>query len=113
MYDLIVILCVICGAYMMYAAIMMKYKGKFIKSVVLGNGMDENSLRDKEGFVKYLYIRLLGCGVVDVAIGVACLINDFMNGDRLLSGIANIIFFISIVAYAIFINKALKNHARK
>lgn len=113
MYDWIVILCVISGAYMMYAAIVMKYKGKFIKSVVLSGGIDENSLRDKEGFVKYLYIRLLCCGLADVVIGIACLINDFMNGDRLLSSIANIVFFISIVAYGIFINKALRKHVKR
>ncbi len=112
MYDWIVILCVICGAYMVYAAVLMKYKGKFISSVVFGNGVDENSIRDKEGFVKYLYGKLMLCGIVDVLMGVICLICDFVSGPGLMSMIANFIFFISIVAYWIFINKALRKYVK-
>lgn len=111
--DWIVILCTLSGAYMMYAAIVMKYKGKFVKSVVLSNGLNENSIRDKEGFIKYLYGRLLACGIADVFMGMACLINDFMYEPGIVSLIANIVFFISIVAYGIFINKALKKYARR
>lgn len=111
--DWIVILCTISGVYMMYAAIVMKYKGKFIKSVVLSNGVDENSIRDKEGFIKYLYIRLLTCGVVDVIMGIICLISDYISGPGIMSVIANLVFFASLVAYMIFINKALKKYVRR
>lgn len=113
MYDWIVILCVISGVYMTYAAITMKYKGKFINSVVFGNGVDENSIRDKEGFIQYLYIRLLVCGIVDVLMGIICLICDFVSGPGLMSIIANLIFFISIVTYWIFVNKALRKYVNK
>lgn len=113
MYDWIVILCVIGGAYMTYAAIVMKYKGKFIRSVVFGNGVDENSIHDKEGFVNYLYIRLLSCGVADVFIGVVCLFCDFIKGPGIASVIANFVFFISFIAYGIFVNKALKKYVKK
>lgn len=113
MYDWIVILCVIVGAYMMYAAIVMKYKGRFIKSVVFGNGVDENSLHDKEGFIKYLYIRLLSCGAADVLIGIVCLICDFIKGPGIVSMIANFVFFISIITYGIFVNKALRKYVNR
>lgn len=113
MYDWIVILCVIGGAYMMYAAIVMKYKGRFIRSVVFGNGVDENSIYDKEGFIKYLYIRLLSCGVADVLIGIVCLICDFIKGPGILSVIANLVFFISLIAYGIFVNKALRKYVNR
>lgn len=111
--DWIVILCTLSGAYMMYAAIVMKYKGKFIKSVVLSNGLNENAIRDKEGFIKYLYGKLLACGIADVFIGIVCLISDFTYGQGIVSLIANIVFFISIVAYGIAINKALKKYVRR
>ncbi|MDE6747644.1 MAG: hypothetical protein K2K21_01075 [Lachnospiraceae bacterium] len=113
MYDWIVILCIIGGAYMIYAAIAMKYKGKFIKSVVFGNGVDENAIYDKDGFVKYLYIRLLLCGVADVFIGIVCLISDFVKGPGILSVIVNFGFFISIIVYVIFVNKALRKYVNK
>ncbi|MBD5494046.1 MAG: hypothetical protein HDR12_06640 [Lachnospiraceae bacterium] len=113
MYDWIVILCVVSGAYLMYAAIEMKYKGRFLKNVVLGNGMNENSIRDKEGFVKYLYIRLLLCGGVDVFIGIACLVCDFITGQGYLIGITNVVLLISFIAYGIFINKALKKYVKR
>lgn len=113
MYDWIVFLCVIGGAYMMYAAIVMKYKGRFIRSVVFGNGVDENSIYDKEGFIKYLYIRLLSCGVADVFIGVVCLICDFIKGPGIISVIANLVFFISLIAYGIFVNKALRKYVNR
>lgn len=112
MYDWIVILCVISGVYMAYAAIIMKYKGKFISSVVFSNGVDENSIRDKEGFIRYLYIRLLLCGIVDVLMGIACLICDFVSGPGMISTIANFVFFISIAAYGIFVNKALRKYVK-
>lgn len=113
MYDWIVILCIISGAYMVYAAILMKYKGKFLNSVVFGNGVDENSIYDKEGFVKYLYIRLLSCGVADVFIGIVCLICDFIKGPGILSVIAYCVFFISFIAYGIFVNKALRKFVNR
>lgn len=113
MYDWIVILCVISGVYMIYAAIVMKYKGQFVKSVVFGNGVDENSIYDKEGFVKYLYIRLLSCGIVNAFIGIVCLVCDFIKGPGILSVIANFVFFISIIAYGIFVNKALRKYVNR
>ena len=113
MYDWIVILCIIGGVYMIYAAIAMKYKGKFIKSVVFGNGVDENAIYDKDGFVKYLYIRLLLCGVADVLIGVVCLLCDFIKGPGFISVIANFGFFISIIVYVIFVNKALRKYVNR
>lgn len=112
MYDLIVILCVISGAYMAYAAIVMKYKGQFIKNVVLSNGVDENSIRDKEGFVSYLYIRLLLCGGADVFIGIICLINDYLAGPGIIALITVCVFFISIIVYGIFVNKALRKYVK-
>lgn len=112
MYDLIAILCVISGAYMAYAAIVMKYKGQFIKNVVLSNGADENSINDKEGFVRYLYIKLLLCGSADVLVGSICLINDYLAGPGIISLITVCVFFLSIIAYGISINKALKKYVK-
>lgn len=113
MYDWIVILCIICGVYMIYAAVLMKYKGKFLNSVIFSSGINENSIRDKEGFIKYLYGRLMLCGSVDVIMGIICLISDFVNGQGVMSLIANFVFFISIAAYGIFINKALRKYVNR
>lgn len=112
MYNLTVILCIISGAYIAYAAIVMKYKGLFIKNVVLCNVVDENAIRDKEGFVQYLYIRLLLCGSADVLVGIVCLINNYLAGPVIISLITVCVFFISIAVYGVFVNKALRKYAR-
>ncbi|MCI8357918.1 MAG: hypothetical protein HFI51_07215 [Lachnospiraceae bacterium] len=108
MYSFIDFLCIIGGGYLVYAGIVMKTQGKIVNNVVMNKGADESALRDKEGFIGYLYGKLIAVGAVVILAGAVNVINDLTTQSSVISGISSIAFFAAIVVYAVFVNKALK-----
>lgn len=108
MYSFIDLLCIIGGGYLVYAGIVMKTQGKIVSNVVMNKGADESALRDKEGFIQYLYLKLIIVGVVVMLAGVANIINDLTMQSAILATALNCVFAIAIIVYAVFINKALR-----
>ena len=108
MYSFIDILCIIGGGYLVYAGIVMKTQGKIVNNVVMNKGADESALRDKDGFIQYLYLKLIIIGVVVMLAGVANIMNDLTMQSAILSTALNCAFAVAIIVYAVFINKALK-----
>ena len=108
MYNLIDFLCIIGGGYLIYAGVVMKTQGKIVSNVVMNKGADESALRDKEGFINYLYLKLIICGVIVMLAGVANFVNDLMWQSAIVSTALNCTFAVAIIVYAVFINKALK-----
>ena len=86
----------------------MKTQGKIVNNVVMNKGADESALRDKEGFIGYLYGKLIAVGAVVILAGAVNVINDLTTQSSVISGISSIAFFAAIVVYAVFVNKALK-----
>lgn len=108
MYSFIDFLCIIGGGYLVYAGIVMKTQGKIVNNVVMNKGADESALRDKEGFINYLYWKLIAIGAVVILAGVANVVNDLTTQLAIISTLSSIAFFAAIVVYAVFVNKALK-----
>lgn len=108
MYSVIDFLCVIGGGYLIYTGIVMKTQGKIVNNVVMNKGADESALRDKEGFINYLFGKLIAIGAVITLAGAANVINDLMLQSSVVSTIASLAFFAAIVTYAVLVNKALK-----
>ena len=106
------ILCIISGGYLIYAAIVMRNKGKIISNVVLKNGMDETSIRDKDGFIHYLYGRLILFGIIIILASVTNLINGRMNGTSVITLITYCIMAAAIVGYGLITSKALKKYTK-
>lgn len=111
MYDLIDILCMLSGGYLVYAAIVMKRQGRIIKNVVMSKNTDENSIKDKDGFVHYLYGKLILCGCLIILASIVNLVNDHMDGPGIVALITCSIFAVTIVGYGIAVNSALKKYA--
>ncbi len=110
MYDLIDILCVLCGAYLIYAAVAMKKQGRIIENVLLKKGMDESEILDKEGFIQFLYGKLLLCGIVIIIAAIINLINTYQNGNSVVSVVSCCVFAVSIIAYGIVTNLAMRRY---
>lgn len=108
MYSFIDFLCIIGGGYLIYAGIVMKTQGKIVSNVVMNKGADESALRDKDGFINYLYLKLIICGAIVMLAGVANFVNDLMWQSAIVSTALNCAFAVAIIVYAVFINKALK-----
>ncbi len=113
MYNVMDFICIFCGIYLMYVGIVMKTQGKINANVVLSKGISENAIRDKEGFIRYLYGKLVLIGAVIVLTGIVSLVSDFQGGDDgMVSLITFVIFIAAMVAYGILVSKALKKYTR-
>ncbi len=113
MYNVMDFICIFCGAYLMYVGIVMKTQGKINANVVLSKGISENSIRDKEGFIRYLYGKLVLIGGVIVLTGIVSLVSDLQGGDDgMVSMVTFIIFIAAMVVYGIVVSKALKKFTK-
>ena len=79
MYDFVDILCMLCGAYLLYTGVVMKVQGRIISNVVLRKNTNEDSIRDKEGFIQYLYWKLAVIGIVIILSSIASLFSGSMG----------------------------------
>ena len=111
MNETIDILCMLCGVYLLYTGIVMKAQGRIIANVVFMKNMNENSLRDKEGFIRYLYGKLVIIGLVIILTALASIVGDYM-GWPLTSIITSFLFIASMIVYAYFVSKALKMYCK-
>lgn len=104
---------ILSGAYLTYAGVVMKTQGKIVENVVLSKGIDEKAIRDKEGFIQYLHIRLVVIGIVIILTGIVNFISDYMGGGSGIMGwVTFVIFGAALVAYAKVTSKALKKYTR-
>ncbi len=62
------------GIYLIYAALAMKLKGKIVKSIVANPEVDIEKIRDKEGFIQYMWVRVLILGIMSSAVGAVGII---------------------------------------
>ncbi len=110
--NLFDILVIGAGLYMAFCAVMMKVKGEIKSNVVLSRNVDENSLKDKEGFIAFLWWKLLAVGLLCAASGVFNLIYTSIaeTSDTYIFvqiGV-NTFFFILLIVYGVVVVKAQK-----
>ncbi|MBQ6806506.1 MAG: hypothetical protein IJO97_03640 [Lachnospiraceae bacterium] len=108
MYDFIDILCILCGAYLVYTAVVLKTKGRIIGNVLLKKGTDEKDIKDKEGFVKFLFSKVLLAGIMVMVGGIINLANTHMAGPEIVTTITCCIFAVAIIGYGIVTNMAMR-----
>lgn len=108
MYSVLDFICILCGGYLAYTGTVMKTQGKIISNVVLGKGATEASIRDKEGFIQYLYGKLITIGAVIILAGGVNLVSDYRGGNAIVSFVSCAVFAVAIVIYGVFTNKAMK-----
>ena len=73
------------GIYLIYASILMKVKEKIIKNVMVRPEVDLEKVRDKEGFIRYMWIRALAMGILAVFIGGVGILGPKMEAPILLA----------------------------
>lgn len=113
MYNLMDFICIVSGVYLMYAGIVMKTQGKIVSNAVLSRRISENAIRDKEGFIRYLYGKLVLIGAVIVLSDIVSLVIEYQSGDNgIFSQIAFVIFIVAMVAYGKVVSNALKKYTR-
>jgi hypothetical protein len=96
------------GMYMLYSAIQLKVNKVFKQGVVLPAGMTDKAIKDKEGFIKYTYPRLLLEGIMLILIGIAGIAMDF-------AGMVNAHVVIYLIALVVLLvsTKLIENGKKK
>ena len=106
-FDLLVIAC---GLYMAYCAVMMKTRGRINSGVVMSRGLDESKIKDKEGFIKYIWWKLLAVGLLCAASGIFNIsYQDKAESSEqyvLVQIIVNGIFFVLLIVYGVIVSRA-------
>ncbi|MBQ8945736.1 MAG: hypothetical protein IJ058_02880 [Lachnospiraceae bacterium] len=109
-FDLLVI---VCGLYMAYCAVMMKTKGRINSGVVMSRNLDESMLKDKEGFIRFIWPKLLCIGILCAVSGIFNLVYSAHSEENpqtyvLVEIIVNSVFFILLIVYGVIVAKAQK-----
>ena len=112
-FDLLVI---VCGLYMAYCAVMMKAKGRINSGVVMSRSLDESQLKDREGFINYIWWKLLIVGLLCAASGIFNMIYTryAIESEKyiLVQIIINTAFFILLIVYGVIVVKAQKKYMK-
>ena len=96
------------GIYLMYTAIMMKRKGELKTGVIISKDVDMNKIRDKEGFIRYMYGKVLILGLLAVVVGGIGIFNTKWNGPEYLSLIGIGCYLVVLVIFGVASSKAKK-----
>jgi hypothetical protein len=102
------ILIVMCGVYIIYSMIRMKTTGKIDASVLLGKNVNENMIRDKKGFVGYMFPKAVALGIITIICGIADYVNDIMGASNVINFVIMIIFLALLTVYCLCAKKAKK-----
>lgn len=106
------ILVVACGLYMAYCAVMMKTQGRINSGVVMSRSLDESQLKDKQGFIDYLWWKLLAVGLLCAASGLFNITYTKYaqtSEQYVFVEIAvNSVFFVLLIIYGLIVVKAQK-----
>ncbi len=105
MFDLLII---ISGIYLIYSAITMKTTGNISGGALVSKDVDVNKIRDKEGFITYMFPKALFMGILTCAIGLMGIITTEYGGPAYISLIAFGGFIIVLVLFAVASNRAKK-----
>ncbi len=112
-FDLLV---VVCGLYMAYCAVMMKTKGRINSGVVMSRSLDESQLKDREGFINFLWWKLLIVGLLVSASGIFNMIYTRYASEAetyvLIQIIVNSIFFVLLIVYGLIVVRAQKKYMK-
>lgn len=105
LFDYLIILS---GLYLVYTAVNMKQSGEVKSGVIVSKDVDVNRIRDKEGFINYMYGRVLVIGVLAIAVGGLGVLSTRLNWPGYLSLLATGGYLIVIICFAVASAKARK-----
>ena len=75
--GMIDVMFVLSGVYMICTARRAKTKGDVAGNIMLGKDMNENDIRDKAGFIVYMYKRIVLAGIIIILAGIMQMVNDW------------------------------------
>lgn len=104
------ILIILCGLYMIYTAVIMKIKGRITPGIVVSKDVDTKKIRDKEGFIGYMFGKVLLMGVLTSAIGGFGIVVTRLNLPAYITLISLGCFMVLLIIFAVASNRAKKQY---
>lgn len=102
------ILIALSGVYLIYEAVRMKRTGDITGGVIVSKEVDVNNIRDKEGFIKYMFGKVFAMGILALIVGVVGMINSWLKGPVFLSLIGVLAYLAVLILFAVASVKARK-----
>lgn len=99
MSGMIDILFFISGVYLIYSAVNAKKKGNIAANVMLSKDANENDIKDKVGFIEYMYKKIVLAGVMIILASIIHLINDYYIHSMQLTWAGIAVILQAIVIY--------------
>ena len=87
------------GVYLIWTAVSAKRQGNIVANVMLSKDMNEGNVKDKVGFIEYMYKRILLAGVLIVIGSAVHLLNDYYIFSNALTWVGIVLVFIALVIY--------------
>lgn len=87
------------GVYLIWTAVSAKRQGNIVANVMLGKNINEGHVKDKAGFIEYMYKRILLAGVLIVIGSVVHLVNDYYIFSSALTWVGIAFILIALVIY--------------
>lgn len=107
-YGVFDFLIILCGLYLLYAAFMMKKNQEIIANVLLGKNTDVKKIKDKEGFIQYMYPKLTVLGLITTVAGIINVISSFTNSSNIAVTMGSFVFVIALIVYGVCVRTAQK-----
>lgn len=105
-FDLLISLC---GLYLIYAAVVMKKDGRIVNGIVSKENIADG-MRNKEGFIKYMFGKIMLLGITATLAGIIGIVNTKLEGPAYISLIGTIVFFAALVLFTVASGKAKKKY---
>ncbi len=98
------------GIYLIVSALMAKGRGVITANVMLGKNMSEQAIKDKIGFIEYMYKRMLVSGILIVIGGMINFINDCYYFSKLVTAAATVVILGAVALYVVAYKKGTKKY---
>ena len=97
-----------CGLYMVINGIQMKVSGKINTGLVLARNTSPDNIKDKEGFIAFMWSKLVVIGAVCALSGVVNIWLSRVEEAGIAELIINALFFVILIIYGVVVTKAQK-----
>lgn len=80
---------------------MAKKNGNIASNVMLGKNMSEKDIKDKIGFIDYMYKRMIAAGVMIIIASAVYMANDYYIHSTALTWVGIVMILVAIVIYSL------------
>jgi CBS domain containing-hemolysin-like protein len=102
-----------CGIYLIFTAIMAKKKGEIAENVMLDKNTTEKNITDREGYINYISRGLVISGALIIVSAIVNLVNDELYSSVALNWVGIILILAAIVIYTVIYKKGQKLYTDK